>query len=113
MAYETIKHRLESTHKPYKRYKNLKRNTLKIWYEDGDIAIRYHHTDIITYKPNGDTVYTTGGWHTTSTFNRLNEYSPLHFFRNGWVWYFSDQYSICNPHHPSVNRFRDGMIIKR
>lgn len=42
----------------------------------GDIAVRYHRTDIITFRPDGRIVLDTGGWLTTTTKQRLSAIIP-------------------------------------
>lgn len=39
-----------------------------------DIAVRLHHTDILTFKPDGSLILDTGGWETMTTKARMNEY---------------------------------------
>ncbi|MCX5884332.1 MAG: hypothetical protein NT096_00205 [Proteobacteria bacterium] len=39
-----------------------------------DIAVRLHHTDILTFKPDGSIILDTGGWETVTTKARMNEY---------------------------------------
>ncbi len=46
-------------------------NTFKVEYSGGKSAIRYHHTDIITYHPNGDIILNTDGWLTSTTKERM------------------------------------------
>lgn len=42
---------------------------------DGDtIAVRLHETDVVTFRPNGDTVLNSGGWRTLTTKDRINEF---------------------------------------
>jgi hypothetical protein len=37
-----------------------------------DIALLYHTTDVATFKPNGDIILNSGGWHTLTTKERIN-----------------------------------------
>lgn len=39
-------------------------------------AVRLHGTDVATYRPDGWVILNTGGWHTVTTFDRLNRYAP-------------------------------------
>jgi hypothetical protein len=41
-----------------------------------DIAVRLHHTDILTFKPDGSIILDTGGWKTMVTKDRMNEFLP-------------------------------------
>lgn len=39
-------------------------------------AIRYHRTNIITFRPDGDVIVNTGGWHTRTTLDRIRYFLP-------------------------------------
>lgn len=39
-----------------------------------EVAIQLHSTDVITFKPNGDTVLCTGGWNSNTTWDRINSF---------------------------------------
>jgi hypothetical protein len=39
-----------------------------------EVAVQLHSTDVITFKPNGDTELYTGGWNTITTWDRINRY---------------------------------------
>lgn len=45
--------------------------------EPGAIGLKLHETQIITWYPNGNIRIATGGWHSTTTRDRLNRYSPI------------------------------------
>lgn len=49
-------------------------NTVQYTNSKGEIVIRLHNTDIITYKKNGSVVLNTDGWQTPTTKERLNRY---------------------------------------
>lgn len=42
----------------------------------GGIAVRYHSTDVVTYRPDGWTVIDTAGWWTVTTWTRVNAALP-------------------------------------
>ena len=69
--------------------KKVANNTRLTTYNDGRRVLTLHNTDIITWKSDGKIILTTGGWHTTTTKARLNEYLPTSVFvyqRNS-IWY--------------------------
>lgn len=37
------------------------------------ITVRYHNTDIVTFKRDGSTMFTYGGWPTVTTLDRLKQ----------------------------------------
>lgn len=66
---------------------------------DGTIAVYYHATPIVTYRPDGSYVLKTNGYRTSTTKSRINEYSPAYICQRKFVWYQRGQ------------RFVDGMIL--
>ena len=60
-------------------------NTLRINYEDGTKAIRFHDTDVITFKP-GEIVLNSGGFRTKTTKERISQFSSLHINQENGVW---------------------------
>lgn len=58
-------------------------NTVEYHLENGDRVIRYHLTDIVTFKKGGRSiVLRTGGYHTPTTKARINAHLP-----SGWGLY--------------------------
>lgn len=43
---------------------------------DGNISVRFHKTNIATYAPDGTATFTTGGWPTRSTRERMSNFIP-------------------------------------
>lgn len=56
--------------------KPIKCNTRVYAYPSGELAIRLHSTDVLTFSPDGAVRYDTGGWRTVTTKQRFNEYGP-------------------------------------
>lgn len=71
--------------------RKLANNTYAHRNADGSIAIQLHSTDILTFHPDGRTVVTSGGWQTSTTKARLNDYMPhgLGISQRGGIWYWS------------------------
>lgn len=59
--------------------------------DNGDIAIRYHNTDVVTLHADNSATLNSDGYQTATTKARINEYAPGRGIsqRNG-VWYMSD-----------------------
>jgi hypothetical protein len=57
-------------------------------YESDFIAIRYHNTDIVVYRPDGTAQYTNGGWQTSTTKDRISAFMPpsLSVFQRDFMW---------------------------
>jgi hypothetical protein len=41
-----------------------------------DLAVRYHQTNVLIFRPNGDVVYNHGGWTTGTTAKRMAGWGP-------------------------------------
>ena len=54
-----------------------------------EVAVLLHSTDVITFKPNGDTVLCTGGWNSSTTWNRINS------FQKHGVWSRRGKRVVC------------------
>lgn len=79
-------------------------NTLELEYDNGNKAIRYHNTDVITTFPNGDKTLTSGGWRTCTTKKRFND-SGFRVYTDKGIWY------ITEPATSKVIPFFDGMTF--
>ena len=78
--------------------KKLAGNTLL--YRYGQLyIIRFHQTDILTFFADGSVIVRNGGYQTTTTKARINEYLGLGIYQKDFVWYYGDK------------EFRDGMIV--
>lgn len=82
----TKKDIVEHIEKPYKEAKVVMANTLKVWYEDGSVAYRYHDTDVVTYKDNTVTL-NSGEFKTKTTSRRIEEFTNFWIVKDNWVWY--------------------------
>lgn len=73
--------------------KIVRNNTRLTEYEDGRRTLRLHATDIITWKPDGKMILTSGGWRTHTTKERLNEYLPdyMQVYQRKFKWYIIDK----------------------
>ena len=65
----------------------------------GYFAIVYHKTEIVKIYPNDTYELNSGGWHTYSTKERLNAFSPVNLWANKGLWYFNN------------NVFQDGVKV--
>lgn len=67
-----------------------------------NIAVRYHETDVVTFRPDGFAVLNSGGWQTSTTKLRLNE-CGFNISQERGVWYLRDSGKSYT--------FADGMIV--
>jgi len=56
-----------------KKEVKLGHNTWVCRRDDGDVAVKYHYTDIVTFHPDYSITVRTGGWDTSTTRGRLND----------------------------------------
>ena len=56
---------------------------------EGYFAIVYHKTEIVKIYPNDTYELNSGGWHTYSTKERLNTFSPVNLHADKGLWYFN------------------------
>lgn len=70
--------------------KKIGNNTHLVRRNDGDVAIRLHGTDILTFRPDGSVVVKTNGWTSVTTKARINEHLPLRgIFQKAGTWFWS------------------------
>jgi len=55
--------------------------------DEDTIVLRYHYTDIVTWSP-GQVTINSGGWQTTTTKRRMNNWLPqvIRVWQTDWVW---------------------------
>jgi hypothetical protein len=61
---------------------------------DGGIAVKHHHTDIVTYNEDGTITLDNGGWHSQTTANRMHHLVPAGirvFIKQGLMYVDSAQ----------------------
>jgi hypothetical protein len=64
-----------------------------------NIALQYHSTDVATFTPKNDIILNSGGWHTSTTKERINMAIGNKLSQLNGVWYIGDV------------RFADGITI--
>ena len=68
------------------RKRKLQNNTYLVQTENG-FGVKLHDTIVVEYLPDR-TILNSGGWKTTTTKNRINEYMPIgYIYQNKGVWY--------------------------
>lgn len=95
------------------RAKKIYNNTWERIEEDGTRVITLHSTDVVKVLPNGDNVLNSGGWHSSTTKERLSRYNTLGIYvcqRKG-EWFIGK--NLGNGHHATLQPFYDGMIVNR
>lgn len=83
MTYESAKEMLRKARKGTKTLCHM--TTLR---QEGDtFVIRYHNTDVVTIHEDSTYTLNSGGWYTSTTKDRINEYSPAHIHQENGLWY--------------------------
>lgn len=66
----------------------------------GDVDIMLHGTTVVSIHPDNSVTLNTGGWHTVTTKDRINQYSPVRVYQRKGQWYLDDG-----------TVFEDGMVV--
>ena len=57
---------------------------------DGDIAVKFYHTDIVIFHPDYSITVRTGGWDTVATRSRLTDLTDFQIYREKNTTYIED-----------------------
>lgn len=78
--------------------KKIGNNTYLVKRNGGEVAIRLHATDILTFRPDGSVVVKTNGWQTVITKARINEHLPMRgIFQRSGAWYWTPRGNETKP----------------
>lgn len=64
---------------------------------DDKIAVRYHNTDVVIFRPDGLIELYNGGWNTVTTLQKIRAWSPAHLFSVKKQWYVRLQPDPADP----------------
>ena len=78
-------------------------NTYAEILSDDTVAIKLHSTYVVKINPNGTYTLNSGGWQTSTTKDRINQYSPVRVYQRKFEWYIS----LNGKEYP----FMDGMVV--
>lgn len=69
----------------------------------GCIVVRYHWTDVVKAYSDGSVYFTSGGWNTNTTKERINRYLPYGYqlFQKDYAWYLHTPQGEIRPFHGS------------
>lgn len=65
-------------------------NTYAYIQADGSVAIELHGTNVVVIYPDDSVMLNSGGWHTSTTKDRINKYSPVRVYQKNYEWFLSD-----------------------
>ena len=64
----------------------LERHTRLVQTGEGDFAVKYHATPVVTIHKDCTYTLKTGGWRTATTKKRINDYSPARVYQRKGEW---------------------------
>jgi len=67
---------------------------------DGSVGIMLHSTYVVKIHPDNSATLNSGGWHTSTTKDRINQYSPVRVYQRKGEWYLE-----------SGLEYEDGMVV--
>lgn len=70
---------------------------------DGSVGIWLHSTEVVTIHPDNTYTLRTGGWQTSTTKNRINQYNPVRVYQRKYEWFVT----INGKEFP----FMEGMVV--
>lgn len=73
------------------------------------VAIVLHRTPIVRFYANGSIVLNSGGWRTTTTKSRINQFSPVRVFSHNGEWRV---YDASQGYSFQSIPFTDGMVFR-
>lgn len=91
-----------------KQEKKLAHNTIIYRGGDDSIGVRFHHTTIVRYYSDGRVQLDSGGYHTTTTKQRINQLLPgmMGLYQKKYDWFVENRYL------GTTEPFEDGMTIQ-
>lgn len=67
--------------------KRVAHNTVRYVHADGSTRWRHHLTDVVIRHTDGTFTLNTGGHHSSTTKERINDYSPVRIYQKNYEWY--------------------------
>ncbi len=70
---------------------------------DGSVGIMLHSTYVVKIHEDGTYTLNSGGWNTSTTKDRINQYSPVRVYQRQYQWYVR----LNSKEYP----YMDGMVV--
>lgn len=99
MDYNTANQKLTGRNSQSRKLAN---NTYLIRHEEY-IGVKLHSTEVVKLYPNGNIRLDSGGWHTSTTKDRIGAFSGYRISQNNGNWYI--------PINGKTYKYADGMTI--
>ena len=78
-------------------------NTWAYILPNNSVVIELHSTPVVTIHEDGTYTLKTGGWQTSTTKDRINQYSPVRVYQRKHEWYIT----INGKEYP----FMEGVVV--
>ena len=75
------------------------------------IGVRLHGTYVVRAYEDGTVSLHTGGWHTVTTKDRINAWSPVRVFQHDYTWYVKFQGDGWDVPKSEWVQFEEGMVV--
>jgi hypothetical protein len=86
--------------KTNKNTRKVGNNTYAEILPDGSVGIALHGTTVVRIHPDNSATLNTGGWYTSTTKDRINQYSPVRVYQRKGQWYLE-----------SGEEYEDGVVV--
>jgi len=86
--------------KTKKNSRKVGNNTYAEILPDGSVGIMLHSTYVVKIHPDNSATLNSGGWHTSTTKDRMNKYSPVRVYQRKGQWYLE-----------SGEEYEDGVVV--
>lgn len=94
--------------------KKLEHNTYEVTFANGDRAVRFHKTNIVTFHPDGSVTLNSGGFHTQTTSERIRRHAKsFALYSDRGVWYVGFVRRIKGERKVNPTAFYDGITFSK
>jgi hypothetical protein len=111
LTYSNAK-KLFETAKNKENGKPLENNT-RLFKRGDSYAVQLHSTDVVTIHANGTYTLDSGGWHTVTTKQRINAYSPAKLSQRLGQWFLYQGSYSKDKKMKNMPIFVDGVTITK
>jgi hypothetical protein len=88
-------------------------NNTRLFKRGKNLAIRLHNTDVVTVTPKNEFILNTGGWHTVTTKDRINSYSPSPVYSVKGVWNVFNNSKPESVYYDGIKLDKNGHVISK
>lgn len=96
--------------------KQIGHNTIVHRLDDNTVAVKYHRTNILKINQDNTVTISTGGWETSTTKDRLNQFLSCRgfgIFQKKGVWYIKERGDDeAVPYEDGMRITPDGTLIR-